>query len=107
MPDDAHLRSPAHSQLIDSMVAERLNRVAGEVLLVDAETALTLLDIADMTQDRSMAQNDFDRASEALATINHFLKRLDLESDFRSQIESARNQLRERVKEMWPQFRSN
>jgi hypothetical protein len=89
------------------MIAERLNRVAGEFLLVDAETALTLLDLADMTRDRSMAENDFNRASEALATINHFLTKLDLESDVRSEIESARDELRERVREKWPAFRSN
>ena len=89
------------------MMAERLNRVAGEFLLVDAETALTLLDLADMTQDRSMAENDFNRASEVLATVNHFLQKLDLECDFRSEIESSRDELRERVKAMWPAFRSN
>jgi hypothetical protein len=107
MPDDVVSHGLSTGRLNDSMIAERLNRVAGEFLLVDAETALTLLDLADMTRDRSMAENDFNRASEALATINHFLTKLDLESDVRSEIESARDELRERVKEKWPAFRSN
>jgi len=106
MPDDVNSRGFPSIRLNDPIVADRLNRVAGEFLLIDAETALTLLDIADMTEDRSMAQNDFDRASEVLATINHFLDKLQLEGEFRSQIEEARNQVRERVKEMWPEFRS-
>jgi hypothetical protein len=107
MPDDGALHGLSTGRLNDSMVVERLNRVAGEFLLVDAETALTLLDLADMRQDRSMAENDFNRASEVLATINHFLTKLHLENDVRAEIESARDELRERVKEMWPAIRSN
>src|SRR5262245_37042260 len=105
MPDDAHSHALSRELSSDAMMAERLNRVAGECLLVDAETALTLLDLAEMTDNRFAAQGDFTRASEALATINHFLKKLDLDRDFRLEIETARNQLRERVKAVWPQFR--
>ena len=89
------------------MVVERLNRVAGEFLLVDAQTALALLDIADITENRAMAENDFDRASEALATINHFLKKLNVEDDLRAEIETARDELRNRVKALWPRYRAN
>ena len=106
MPDDVNARGLPSGQSNAATMAQRLNRVAGEFLLVDAETALTLLDIAEMSQNPLTAQNDFDRASEALATINHFLDRLNLESDLRAEVESARDQLRERVKSMWPQFRS-
>jgi hypothetical protein len=106
MPDDVNAHGLSTGLSHNAMMAQRLNRVAGEFLLVDAETALTLLDIAEMSRDSSTAQNDFDRASEALATINHFLEKLDLESDLRGEVESARDQLRERVKSMWPQFRS-
>ena len=106
MPDDVRFHALSSGLFDDSLMAtKRLNRMAGELLLVDAETAHTLLDVAEMTENRSVAQNDFNRASEALATINHFLGKLDLESDFRAEIESERNQLRERVKQMWPQFR--
>ena len=105
MPDDVDLHGFPSAGADDYTVAERLSRVAGELLLVDAETALTLLDFAEMTENRAAAQNDFDRATEALATINHFLEKLNLECDFRTEIEAARNEVRERVKEMWPQFR--
>ena len=106
MPDDVNAHDLSSGSSNDAMMAQRLNRVAGEFLLVDAETALTLLDIADMSTNPLTAHNDFGRASEALATINHFLDKLNLESDLRAEVEMARDQLRERVKSMWPQFRS-
>jgi len=106
MPDDVKLHDVPKRLFSDSLLAaERLNHIAGEFLLVDAETAQTLLDVAEMSLNGFTAQKGFSRASEALATINHFLGRLDLDADLRAEIELARDQLRDRLKTMWPQFR--
>ena len=106
MPDDVKFQGLRSNLFEDSRMAiQRLNRMAGEFLLIDAETAHTLLDMAEMTHNRSFAQNDFGRASEVLATINHFLAKLEVEAGLRAEIETARDHLRDRLKEMWPEFR--
>ena len=105
MPDDVRVGTGSDLFSDSLLAAKHLNRIAGEFLLINAETAHTLLDVAAMSQNLLVAQNDFTRASEALATINHFLDKLDLESGPRAEVETARNELRDRLKGVWPQFR--
>ena len=75
----------------------QVTQAAGNFLLIDAATAETLLDSAELASNSSDRSRRIDMAREALMTIDRFIGKLSLEPAQHAEVERVRDRLRARL----------